>query len=300
MAELEGVALISRTMNRSNEWFIDSAATKYMTNDRSSLKNYVQYDQTKDVYIGNSIVIDALEEGKVRLPTVNNTNDVVLDVHKVLFVPKLTKNLLSVPAMALMGAEIRFDKDKCLVLKDGKEFVIGCLLHDKLYSDNTIEYAQVSTANRTASPEVWHRRLGHLNYTYMNQLMKKEMVDGMNYDSGTQTQKGCEACVLGKMQKPLLKQSPHRATKPYEIVHSDVCGLMQVESKGGSRYMLTFIDDFSRYSKNIHLFLGVGVLGKVLVQTFFGSVQIISPIDSQSKFQIITLFSCRHTGGLRR
>ena len=144
MAELEGVALISRTMNRSNEWFIDSAATKYMTNDRSSLKNYVQYDQTKDVYIGNSIVIDALEEGKVRLPTVNSTNDVVLDVHKVLFVPKLTKNLLSVPAMALMGAEIRFDKDKCLVLKDGKEFVIGCLLHDKLYSVNTIEYARVS------------------------------------------------------------------------------------------------------------------------------------------------------------
>lgn len=76
--------------------------------------------------------------------------------------------------MALMGAEIRFDKDKCLILKDGKEFVIGCLLHDKLYSVNTKEYAQVSVADSTASPAVWHCRLGHLNYTYMNQLMKKE------------------------------------------------------------------------------------------------------------------------------
>ena len=56
---------------------------------------------------------------KVRLPTVNSTCDVVLDLHKVLFVAKLTKNLLSVAAMTLMGAEIRFD--------------IGCLLHDKLY-----------------------------------------------------------------------------------------------------------------------------------------------------------------------
>ena len=64
--------------------------------------------------------------------------------------------------------------------------------------------------------------------------MKKEMVDGMNYDSGTQTQKDGEACVLGKMQKKSFrKQSQHRATKPYEIVHSDVCGPMQVESKGG-------------------------------------------------------------------
>ena len=99
-------------------------------------------------------MIHALGEGKLRLPTVNNTCNVVLDLLKVLFVPKLTKNLLSVPAMALMGAEIRFDKDKCLVLKDGKEFVIGCLLHDKLYSVNTKEYAQVSVAESTASPAV--------------------------------------------------------------------------------------------------------------------------------------------------
>ena len=210
MAELEGVALISRTMNRSNEWFIDSAATQHMTNDRSILENYMEYDQPKDIYLGDSTVIYALGEGNVRLPTVNSTNNVVLDLHKVLFVPKLTKNLLSVPVIALMGTEIRFDKDKCLVLKDDEEFVIGCLLHDKLYSVNTAEYAQVSTADSKASPEIWHRRLGHLNYTYMNQLMKKEMVDGLNYDSGTQTQKDCEACVLGKMHKKAFSKAEPR------------------------------------------------------------------------------------------
>ena len=59
MAELEGVALILSTMNQSNEWFIDSAATKYMTNDRSILENYVQYDQPKDIYLGDSAVCDS-------------------------------------------------------------------------------------------------------------------------------------------------------------------------------------------------------------------------------------------------
>ena len=29
-----------------------------------------------------------------------------------------------------MGAEIHFDKDKCLVRKNGQEFVIGSLLRD--------------------------------------------------------------------------------------------------------------------------------------------------------------------------
>ena len=249
MAELEGVALISSTKNRSDEWFIDSAATKHMTNDKSILENFVEYQQPKDIYLGDSTIIHALGEGKVRLPTVNSSHDVVLDLHKVLFVPKLTKNLLSVPAMALMGAEIRFDKDKCLILKDSKEFVIGHLLSDKLYTVNTIEYAQVSKTNSAQSLEVWHCRLGHLNYTYVNQLVKKEMVDGLKCEIETQPQKECEACVLGKMQKkPFPKQSQHRATRPYEIVHSDVCGPMQVESKGVSRYMLTFTDDYSRYT----------------------------------------------------
>ena len=65
--------------------------------------------------MGDSTVILAHGEGKVKLPKVNRTRKVVLDLHQVLFVPKLTKNLLSVPAMALMGGEIYFDKDKCLV-----------------------------------------------------------------------------------------------------------------------------------------------------------------------------------------
>ena len=77
-------------------------------------------------------MILALGEGNVRLPLTNSTRDTVLNLHKVLFVPKLTKNLLSVPVMASMGAEVYFDKDKCLVRKDGKEFVIGSLVRDKL------------------------------------------------------------------------------------------------------------------------------------------------------------------------
>ncbi len=37
-----------------------------------------------------------------------------------------------------------------------------------------------------------------------------------------------------------------RATKPLEIVHSDVCSPMTSTSLGGARYFVTYIDDFSR------------------------------------------------------
>ena len=41
------------------------------------------------------------------------------------------------------------------------------------------------------------------------------------------------------------------------------------------------------------------MLGKGLLLMFVGSVQIISGLDSQSKFQMFALFSCRHVGGAR-
>lgn len=37
------------------------------------------------------------------------------------------------------------------------------------------------------------------------------------------------------------------------LVHSDICGPMNVESLRESRYFVTFIDDFSRYTETIML-----------------------------------------------
>ena len=57
--------------------------------------------------------------------------------------------------------------------------------------------------------------------------------------------KECEACALGKMHKlPSLKQSMNRVIKPLELIHTDLCGPMNVDSIGGR---LTFTDDYSRY-----------------------------------------------------
>lgn len=54
---MEGVALISSMMNKSNERFIDSAATKHMTSNKSILENYVQYQEPKSIYLGDSTII---------------------------------------------------------------------------------------------------------------------------------------------------------------------------------------------------------------------------------------------------
>ncbi len=41
-------------------------------------------------------------------------------------------------------------------------------------------------------------------------------------------------------------QGMNRANKVLELVYSDVCGPMRTTSMGGSRFFVTFIDDYSR------------------------------------------------------
>ena len=38
-----------------------------------------------------------------------------------------------------------------------------------------------------------------------------------------------------------------RAQIPLQLVHSDVCGPMNVRAKHGASYFITFIDDFTRF-----------------------------------------------------
>jgi hypothetical protein len=57
----------------------------------------------------------------------------------------------------------------------------------------------------------------------------------------------CEQCTLGKqIWKKIPKTSSSHTTHPLELVHSDVCGPFHTTSMGGSKYFITFIDDFSR------------------------------------------------------
>ena len=83
--------------------------------------------------------------------------------------------------MAQMGAEIHFDKEKCTVLKDNKQYNISHVMVGKLYGVNTPEYAQLSASSSAPSLGLWHCRLGYLNYNYVDCLLKKELNDGMKY-----------------------------------------------------------------------------------------------------------------------
>ncbi|CAL2259464.1 unnamed protein product [Prunus armeniaca] len=57
----------------------------------------------------------------------------------------------------------------------------------------------------------------------------------------------CEGCILGKQHRDSFpSKSTWRAKFPLELVHTDICGPMQIESISGNRYFLLFTNDCTR------------------------------------------------------
>ena len=73
-------------------------------------------------------------------------------------------------------------------------------------------------------------------------LSKQGLLDGAE----TGKLKFCETCVMGKQRRVKFSSGKHTSTSILEYIHSDLWGPSPVESHGGCRYFVTFIDDYSR------------------------------------------------------
>ena len=96
---------------------------------------------------------------------------------------------------------------------------------------------------------LWHERFGHLNSGDLKLLNDQHLVNGMKISSVDEPcEEVCHGCALGKSKRlPFPKKSMHKTTKLLQLIHSDVCGPVHVPSFGGSRYFVTFTDDYSRF-----------------------------------------------------
>ena len=111
---------------------------------------------------------------------------------------------------------------------------------------NTDGEAHIASAT-SQSLEQWHCRFDHLNHSYIDRLIKGKLVEGMSFSSG-EVNRDCEACAQGKMHRiPFRKKSEKETHQPLQLVHRDLCGPMNVDSVGGSKYVLTFTYDYTRY-----------------------------------------------------
>jgi hypothetical protein len=115
-------------------------------------------------------------------------------------------------------------------------------LFSAIINGNDISYLDSSTIDIMESVQLaltlpfdlslWHKQLGHHNYTDIQKIISKELVDGLVLDSKAEPDSICKPCLAGKMHVNSFSSSEHHATEVLELIHSDVHQI-RVTSHGG-------------------------------------------------------------------
>ncbi|GJS58931.1 retrovirus-related pol polyprotein from transposon TNT 1-94 [Tanacetum coccineum] len=86
---------------------------------------------------------------------------------------------------------------------------------------------------------LWHRRLSHLNFDYINLLSKKDVVIGLLKLKYVKDQL-CSSCEVSKAKRSSFKTKAVPSSKGrLNLLHMDLCSPMRVASINGKKYILT-------------------------------------------------------------
>lgn len=241
------------------DWILDSGATHHICAD-ISLFDAPPAPLPREVPItfGNKERASAVAEGTVTLHCPGAKQP--LELRDVLFVPGAGANLLSLPTAASRGARFLFDDRTCTVLCGDTTVAVAnvrgrgglyCIRSPATPAEPAAAPAVglVATAARAEStPELWHRRYGHLGFDGLSRLAGEEMVNGMGVtktDFMAAKKTACEPCLHAKQHRQPFGSSASSTSRPLELVHMDLCGPLP-ESRGGCKYLATYLDDHSR------------------------------------------------------
>ena len=232
--------------NKLDGWIVDSGCSNHLTGNKDKLQNPSKYDGSRVVVIADDSRHKIAHIGGAILPS--EDDKVKLSLRNVYHVPGMKKNLLSVPQLTEDGHYVLFGPKDVKVFKDFETQSIPILQGRKteaVYVLNT-ESAYVEKAKGKQTADLWHQRLGHVGFDKLGLMVSKELVVGLP-NINVKRDTVCSGCQYGKAKQLSFNKSNQVTSKPLELVHSDVLGPITQPSMQGLKYMVTFIDDYSRF-----------------------------------------------------
>ncbi|GJR90504.1 ribonuclease H-like domain-containing protein [Tanacetum coccineum] len=190
---------------------------------------------------------------------------------------ELKYNLFSVSQICDKKNNVLFTDTECLVLSsdfkllDESQVLLRVPRKDNIYSVDLKSI--VPTKGLTClfakatidESNLWHRRLGHINFKNINKLVKGNLVRGLP-SKIFENDHSCVACQKGKQHKASCKAKlVNSISKPLHMLHMDLFGPTNVKSLMKKSYCLVVTDDFSRFSWAEAVNTACYVLNRVLV-----------------------------------
>ncbi|GKA52492.1 putative ribonuclease H-like domain-containing protein [Tanacetum coccineum] len=229
-----------------------SGCSRHMTGNKSFLTDYQELDGGFVAFAGSPKGGKITGKGKIRTGK--------LDFEDVYFVKELKFNLFSVSQMCDKKNNVLFTKTECLILSpdfkllDESKILLKVPKHNNMYSfdlKNIVPSGGLTCLFAKATIDesnLWHRRLGHVNFKTMNKLVRGNLVRGLP-SKLFKNDHTCVACQKGKQHKASCKtKTVSSICKPLQLLHMDLFGPVSVRSINKKTYCLVVTDDFSRFS----------------------------------------------------
>ncbi|CAI5986882.1 unnamed protein product [Closterium sp. NIES-65] len=244
----------SFNMEQTSSWLVDSGASSHICSDRSLFSSLKKPNEEILVRFGGGETYKVVGVGTVVATLRSPTSETTIQLDNVLFLPSSVHNLLSVRALGAAGVAVSFPAAGRVVLTSddvpiGEGYTRNNLFYLQLHHGSSAAPSIKPTAcpaSTTTSSYLWHRRFGHLNMQALSTLHRQQLVTGLHLSSTSIPP--CISCYRGKQTRQPFGVSHSRTTAPLQLIHSDIAGPLSYGTTiGGARYLLTFIDDYSRH-----------------------------------------------------
>ncbi|GKV50619.1 hypothetical protein SLEP1_g57319 [Rubroshorea leprosula] len=279
-------------------WYFDNGAQTHATNNPGKLLHSTPSSSSNFIQVGNGQLLPVTSHGNAFLFTSNSQ----FRLNNVLVAPHLTKNLVSVRQFTRdNNCSVNFDSFG-FSIKDNKtkNVLLRWNSPDGLYSFSSGSFPSYPAVYSVShSPDVWHCRLGHPGITSIQHLARRGLLP---IERVTLPPRLCHACQLGKHVRLPFSESCSFATKPFELIHSDVWTSPTL-SFSGIKYYLLFLDEYSHYLWVYPLSSKAQVFDSFLkfstfVSTQFGAKIKALPCDNGREFDNSQFASYFHTHGI--
>ncbi|GKC44250.1 putative ribonuclease H-like domain-containing protein [Tanacetum coccineum] len=228
-----------------------SKCSRHMTWNMSYLTNYEEINGGYVAFGGNP------KRGKIIGKGTIKTGN--LDFENVYFVRDLKFNLFSVSQMCGKRNSVLFNDTECIVLSPNIKLTDESQVLLKVPRKNNMYSVDLKTIvpkggltclfvkGTSNESELWHRRLGHINFKTMNKLVKENLVRGLP-SKLFEIHQTCVACQKGKQHRASCKsKTVSSISQPLHMLHMDLFGQTFVKSLMKKMYCLVVINDYSRF-----------------------------------------------------
>ncbi|KAK2417007.1 secreted RxLR effector protein [Trifolium repens] len=245
-----GIFVIEINLSTSTSWVLDTGCGSHICTNVQELKESRELAKGEvDLRVGNGARVAALAVGTYNLAL---PSGLIIQLKNCYYVPAISRNIISVSCLDKFGFSFII-KNNCCSIYLNDIFYANAQMYNGLYVlDLETPVYNINTKrmkpNELNPSYLWHCRLGHINERRISKLHKDGLLESFDYESYDT----CRSCLIGKMTKAPFKGIGERANDLLALIHTDVCGPLNIPARGGFTYFITFTDDFSRYGY-VHL-----------------------------------------------